>query len=308
MPVKKVDGQWQEISWEEAIKEVAERVVAIQREHGNNTVGVYAGNPNVHNYGNLTHGRVFRKALQSKNHFSATSLDQLPHQLVSYLMYGHQLMLPVPDIDHTDFMLIIGGNPLASNGSLMTVPNVTKRLQAIQKRNGSFIVIDPRKTETAKAADEHLFIKPGTDVYLLLAMVNLVLSQNKQNLGHLAELVTGLEEVKNLVNWATPEIAESHTGIAAETIAMLTEKLLTTPRALVYGGIGTTLRNLVPMADPDPEYCYWPYGYRRWQNADITVCRLRCQRYARSRPLQQISKPCQQTTRIWRRAARRRYG
>ena len=224
-PVKKVDGQWQEISWDEAIEEVASNIVNIQAQYGNDAVGVYAGNPNVHNYGNITHGRLLRKALPTKHNFSATSLDQLPHHLVSYLMYGHQFMLPIPDIDHTDFMLIIGANPLVSNGSIMTVPNVTKRLQSIQKRGGKFVVVDPRKTETAKAADEHLFIKPGTDVYLLLAMLNLVLSQNKEKLGHLSHLVTGLDIVKQAVSYYTPEVAEQHTGIASQTIIELTDSV-----------------------------------------------------------------------------------
>lgn len=242
-PVKKVDGQWQTISWEQALDEVAENIVKLQTEYGNDVVGVYAGNPNVHNYGNMTHGRLLRKALQTKNNFSATSLDQLPHHLVSYLMYGHQFMLPIPDIDHTDFMLIIGANPLVSNGSIMTVPNVTKRLQAIQKRGGQFVVIDPRRTETAKAANEHHFVKPGTDIYLLLAMVNQVLSQHSENLGHLKDLVEDLSTIRDLVAPFTADIAEARTGIAAETIVELTNNLINTPRACVYGRMGVSVQS-----------------------------------------------------------------
>lgn len=242
-PLKKVNGEWQEIGWEQALDEVAQNIVGIQKRHGNNAVGVYAGNPNVHNYGNITHGRLLRKALQTHNNFSATSLDQLPHHLVSYLLYGHQFMLPIPDIDRTDFMLIIGANPLVSNGSIMTVPNVTKRLQSIQKRGGNFTVIDPRKTETAKAANEHLFIKPGTDVYLLLAMVNLVLSQNNESIGHLKDNVLGIEEIKNALAEFTPEIAQKYTGIPATATVELTEKLISTPRALVYGRMGVSVQS-----------------------------------------------------------------
>lgn len=242
-PLKKVNGQWQEIDWQTAIDEVAKRIADIQQKHGNDSVGVYAGNPNVHNYGNMTHGRLLRKALQTRNNFSATSLDQLPHHLVSYLLYGHQFMLPIPDIDHTEFMLIIGGNPLVSNGSIMTVPNVTKRLQQIQKRGGEFIAIDPRKTETAKAANQHLFIKPGTDVYLLLAMLNRILSKNTQSLGHLADIIDGLDDIKLAVAPWSLERAEQFTGIDARQIAELTDKLTKCPRALVYGRMGVSVQS-----------------------------------------------------------------
>ncbi|NNC55718.1 MAG: molybdopterin-dependent oxidoreductase, partial [Pseudomonadales bacterium] len=141
-PVKKVDGQWQTIGWEQALDEVAAKLANIQQAHGNNAVGIYAGNPNVHNYGNLTHAPVIRKAIATQNSFSATSLDQLPHHFAAYHMFGHQFLIPVPDIDHTDYMVIMGGNPLASNGSMMTVPDVKKRLQAIMQRNGEVVVID----------------------------------------------------------------------------------------------------------------------------------------------------------------------
>ena len=125
----------------------------------------------------MTHAGVLRKAVQTKNHFSATSLDQLPHHLTAYSLFGHQSLIPVPDIDHTQYMLIIGGNPLASNGSIMTVPNVPKRLEAIQQRGGRFMVIDPRRTETAEIADQHLFIRPGTDAFLLMAMLNTLFAE-----------------------------------------------------------------------------------------------------------------------------------
>ncbi|MDP4987511.1 MAG: molybdopterin-dependent oxidoreductase, partial [Porticoccaceae bacterium] len=160
-PVKRVGDTWLPISWDEAFATVAEKIVAVQQQHGADSVAFYAGNPNVHNYGSMTHASVLRKAVQSKTHFSATSLDQLPHHLTSFTMYGHQSLIPVPDIDHTNYMLIIGGNPLASNGSIMTVPDVPKRLKAIQQRGGRFIVIDPRRSETAEIADQHLFIRPG---------------------------------------------------------------------------------------------------------------------------------------------------
>lgn len=241
-PVIKTPDGWQQATWDEALNLVAEKTVALQKQHGDDCIGVYAGNPNVHNYGNLTHGRVLRKALQTKNNFSATSLDQLPHQLLSLELYGHQFLLPVPDIDRTDYMLMLGANPLASNGSMMTVPNVTKRLQNIQKRGGQFVVIDPRKTETAKVADEHLFIKPGTDVYLLLAIVNQLFSNQDISLGHLELLIDGVDEVASAVSRFTPSIATTFTGIPEEKILEITQRLASTPKAVVYGRMGVSVQ------------------------------------------------------------------
>ena len=126
-------------------------------------MAAYQGNPSVHNYGLMTHSNYFLGLLKTRNRFSATSVDQLPHHLTSHLMYGHGLLIPIPDIDHTDFMLILGGNPLASNGSIMTVPDVEKRLKAIQARGGKLVVVDPRRSETAAIADQHLFVRPGSD-------------------------------------------------------------------------------------------------------------------------------------------------
>ena len=134
--------------------------------HGNNAVGIYQGNPSTHNYGLMTHSNYFLGLLKTRNRFSATSVDQLPHHLVSMQMYGHGLLLPIPDIDTTDFMLVLddaSGNPPASNGSLMTVPDVEKRLKAIKARGGKLVVVDPRRSETAAMADQHLFIRPGQD-------------------------------------------------------------------------------------------------------------------------------------------------
>jgi anaerobic selenocysteine-containing dehydrogenase len=241
-PRKKTASGWQDISWEEAYETVASRLVAIQAAHGNDAVAVYAGNPNVHNYGNLTHGGLFRKALKTKSNYSATSLDQLPHQLVAWWLYGHQAMLPVPDIDSTDLMLIIGGNPLASNGSLMTVPDVKHRLQAIQQRGGRIIVIDPRRTETAEIADEHHFIRPGSDAFLLLAMMQVLFSENLVQTGHLGVILRGIDAVKSACEPFTPELAAQQTGIAADVIRGMARDLAGIPKAVVYGRMGVSVQ------------------------------------------------------------------
>ena len=126
-PHRRVGRKWQPIGWDEAFALAAEKLWAVQQAYGRNAVAVYQGNPSVHNYGLMTHSNYFLGLLKTRNRFSATSVDQLPQHLTSHLMYGHGLLLPIPDIDHTDFMLILGGNPLASNGSIMTVPDVEKR-------------------------------------------------------------------------------------------------------------------------------------------------------------------------------------
>lgn len=241
-PVKKVGNDWQEISWQEAIDLTAEKLVATQLEHGNDSVAFYAGNPGVHNYGNLTHGPALRRAVKTRNNFSATSLDQLPHQLIAYAMYGHQLCIPIPDIDRTDLMVIFGGNPLASNGSLMTVPNVAKRLKAIQQRGGQFIVVDPRFTETAQVADEHHFIRPASDAYVLLAMINTFFQEQWLTSSHLDEHLYGMAQVREAVANFSLELAEQQSGISAASIKELTRKLAHTERSVVYGRMGVSVQ------------------------------------------------------------------
>ncbi len=241
-PVKRVGDGWEDISWDEAFETVAENLVRIQKAGGNDSVAIYAGNPNVHNYGSMTHASTLRKALKTRNTYSATSLDQLPHQLVSYAMYGHQSLIPIPDIDHTQFMLIIGGNPLASNGSIMTVPDVTKRLKAIQQRGGKFVVIDPRRTETAAIADKHYFIRPGSDAYLLLAIIFTLFDEGLVRTGHLTDVLEGVEQVQKAVSGFTPELAAEKTGIAADSIRQLARDMALTEGSVCYGRMGVSVQ------------------------------------------------------------------
>ena len=242
-PVRRTEMGWETISWNEAFDEVASKLKAIQAQHGKDAVGVYQGNPSVHNSGTLLAAPAFLRALGTKNRFSATSADQLPHHFVSSLMFGHPLLLPVPDIDRTDFMLIIGGNPLASNGSMMTVPDVANRLKAIQKRGGKFVVIDPRKTETAKIADQHIFIKPATDVYLLLAILNEILHENNSNrFANLPINNEAISELKSAIQTYTSETVSSITGIPTETIKNLVQDIQTAKNAVVYGRMGVSVQ------------------------------------------------------------------
>ena len=236
-PVRRTPGGWQELSWDEAYELVATRLAAIQAEHGRNAVGVYLGNPNVHSLGALTHGLPLVKLLRTKSRFSATSVDQLPHMLAVHLLYGHQLMVPVPDIDRTDYFLMLGANPLASNGSMMTAPGFARRLRAVRQRGGTVVVVDPRRTETAAVADEHLFIRPGSDAAFLLALVNQVLADGIEAL---PDYVRGLDEVRQAVADWTPQRAAAVTGIAADDIVRIAREFAAARRASCYGRVGVS--------------------------------------------------------------------
>ncbi|HET8707891.1 MAG TPA: molybdopterin-dependent oxidoreductase, partial [Pseudomonadales bacterium] len=160
-PLRKTKLGWEEISWETALKETADTLKFIQERHGRDAVGIYFGNPTAHNHGAMLTIPLLLSALKTRNRFSATSVDQLPHMLACYKMFGHQALFPIPDIENTDFFLCLGGNPAVSGGSIFSVPGFKDRIKKLQARGGKFILIDPRKTETAELADQHFFIRPG---------------------------------------------------------------------------------------------------------------------------------------------------
>jgi anaerobic selenocysteine-containing dehydrogenase len=229
---------WEEIGWEEALDLAAERLVEVQRAHGPHAVAVYQGNPTVHNYGALLFGQLFVRALRTRSRFSATSVDQLPHMLASLLMFGHQLLLPVPDVDRTSFLLVLGANPLVSNGSLMTAPGIERRLRALRARGGRLVVVDPRRTETATLADTHLAIRPGTDALLLLALLEVVFAEGRARPDRLSPLLDGLTEVEALAREFPPERVAERTGLRAEDIRALARAFAEAPAAVAYGRVG----------------------------------------------------------------------
>ncbi|ABZ95169.1 Anaerobic dehydrogenase [Leptospira biflexa serovar Patoc strain 'Patoc 1 (Ames)'] len=238
-PIKKTKNGWEKVTWVNALSDIANQIVTIQSKYGNDAVAIYNGNPTVHNYGSMLFGQRFVSRIKSKNNFSATSVDQLPHQLLSYLMFGHQLLVPIPDIDRTQYFLILGGNPFASNGSLMTVPDVKKRLKAIQDRGGKYVVIDPRKTETAEHADEHLFIKPGTDVFLLLSLLNIIF-ENKLNKPNSLLKENDIQSIQILVKEFSPEDVSKITGISKESIERIAFEFANASSAVCYGRVGVS--------------------------------------------------------------------
>lgn len=237
-PMRRVGSEWQAIDWDEAFALVAERFSAIQAAHGKNAVAVYQGNPSVHNYGLMTHSNYFLGLLKTRNRYSATSVDQLPHHLTSHLMYGHGLLIPIPDIDHTDFMLILGGNPLASNGSIMTVPDVEKRLKAIQKRGGKLVVVDPRRSETAAIADQHVFVRPGQDAALLFGLLNTLFEEDLGRSSHLA--IDGLDQVRQAIAGFTAETMSTRCGVPAQVIRQLARDFAAAESAVCYGRMGVS--------------------------------------------------------------------
>ena len=235
--IRQDDGSFREASWQEALGLIAEKLPAILEAGGRDACAVYLGNPSAHSLAATLYGRVLLKAIGSKNIFSASTVDQYPKQMACALMFGGGLSVPIPDLDRTDFLLVLGANPLASNGSLMTAPDVRGRLRAIRARGGKIVVVDPRRTRTAKEADEHLFIRPGTDAMLLFALVNVIFEEGLDTpIEHLA----GLDEVRALAQDFTPEAASVATGIDADAIRRLARELAAAPAAAVYGRIGTT--------------------------------------------------------------------
>jgi anaerobic selenocysteine-containing dehydrogenase len=238
LPVKRTAQGWQTITWDEAFDLVVSNLKRLQEKHGPDAVGVYQGNPSVHNSGTLLTAPGFFKTLGTRNRFSATSVDQLPHHLAALTMFGHGLLMPIPDVDRTDFMLIFGANPLTSNGSLMTAPGMRERLRAIQARGGRVIVIDPRRTETAQTANEHHFVQPGTDVFVLLGMLHTVFTENLVRLGHLETVTDDLEVLRQAMQPFSPERIAARTRLEAATIKRLARDLANTPRAVVYGRMG----------------------------------------------------------------------
>jgi len=247
-PLVRRDGELVPATWDEAFTEIERRLLPILEEHGRDAVGVYLGNPSVHNIGTLLYGRLLLKALGTTNLFSASTVDQRPKEISAGLMFGAQLTIPVPDLDRTDHLLMLGANPWASNGSLATAPDWPGRLEAIVERGGKVVVIDPRRTRTARAASEHHAIVPGTDAHLLAAIVHTLFAEDLVDLGDVANHVGGVEEVRDVVGAFTPDSVAPVCGIDADDIRRMARELAAADRAVVYGRIGTTTQEFGTLA------------------------------------------------------------
>ena len=238
--VRGADGELAPASWEEAWALIGDRLPRIAAEHGRDAVGVYIGNPAAHGLAALLYGRVVIKALGTHSVFSASTVDQRPKEIACALMFGTPLSVPIPDVDRTMHLLMLGANPLASNGSLMTAPDMRGRLQALRARGGKLVVVDPRRSRTAEVADEHHPIRPGTDAHLLFALVHVLFEEGLAAPGRLAELTDGIAAVEELAQPFTPEAVAPVTGIPADAIRRMARELAAAGSAAVYGRIGTT--------------------------------------------------------------------
>ncbi len=238
--VKQADGSFTPASWHEAFALIAEKLPAVIERGGRDAVAAYIGNPSAHSLAFLLYGKVLLKAIGTKNIFSASTVDQFPKQVASALMFGTGTTVAIPDLDRTDYLLCLGANPLASNGSLMTAPDARGRLRAIRKRGGQIVVVDPRRSRTAQEADEHLAIRPGTDALLLMALLHVVFAEGLSSLGATEGRIEGLDEVRALAADFPPEAVADATGLQAETIRRIAREFATAPSAVAYGRIGTT--------------------------------------------------------------------
>jgi anaerobic selenocysteine-containing dehydrogenase len=247
-PLIRRDGELVEATWEEAFEEIDRRLTPILEDHGRNAAAVYLGNPNAHNLSAMTYGPVWLRALGSQNVYSASTVDQMPKQVSAGLMFGTILSIPVPDVDRTDHLLILGANPLVSNGSLLTAPDMRGRIRGIRERGGKVVVIDPRRSRTAEESDEHHFIRPGTDAHLLLGIASTLVEEELEDVGPLAEHCNGLDEVRRLVREFPPESVAPVCGIDADEIRHMARELAAAERAAVYARIGTTTQEFGTLA------------------------------------------------------------
>jgi anaerobic selenocysteine-containing dehydrogenase len=246
--VRGADGELREASWEEAFGVIGERLAPLVEAHGADAIAVYFGNPAAHGLAALLYGRVLVKALGTRSVFSASTVDQRPKEISCGLMFGAPLSVPIPDVDRTQHLLMLGANPLASNGSLLTAPDMRGRLAALRARGGKLVVVDPRRSRTAEVADEHVPIRPGTDAHLLFALVHVLFEDGLTAPGRLADLADGIEAVEALAHPFTPEAVAPVCGVDADTIRRMARELAAAESAAVYGRVGTTTQEFGTLA------------------------------------------------------------
>jgi anaerobic selenocysteine-containing dehydrogenase len=237
-PLIREGARWREASWEDALDRAAEGLARVRRAHGRDAVAMYYGNPVAHNLGLMTHALPFARALRTRNVYSASSADQLPQMLAAFRMFGHQALIPVPDLERTDYFLIFGANPVVSNGSLMTAPDMKRRLRTIRHRGGRVVVVDPRRTETAAVADEHVSIRPGTDAFLLAAMLHVVFAEGWVRLGRFDGGVKNLDALAGLVRELSPERVAGKVGVRPDITRRLASEFTLARKAACYGRVG----------------------------------------------------------------------
>ena len=240
-PLVKRNGVHVEVEWDEAWREVRAGINGVIERHGRQAFAVYQGNPSAHSLSALTFARGLSQSVGTRQHYSASTVDQMPRQVASAYVFGTAMSVPVPDLDRTAYLMILGGNPYASNGSLCTAPDFPGRIEAMRARGGRLVVVDPRRSRTAEEADEWLPIRPGTDAMFLMAIVNVLFADGLADPGPtVAGLVDGLDELRGLAAPFTPAAVAAATGLDPFTISRIAHELASAPSSTVYGRIGTT--------------------------------------------------------------------
>ncbi|MEE3239349.1 MAG: molybdopterin-dependent oxidoreductase [Pseudomonadota bacterium] len=237
-PVKKTANGWEAISWNEALDTIAEKFTHIRDQYGKDALSMYVGNPLGHDFAAGIYLQSLMASIGTERFFSAGTVDQHPQQLVCWGLIGHEWLFPVPDLERTELMICMGANPVVSQGSLLGRPNVKEAMKMIRDRGGKCVVIDPRRTETADEADQHIFIKPGTDAYFLMAFAQVLFDEDKIDLAHLADYVDNVEALREAVSQFTPESTSAVTGVSAAVTRQLVADYTATPKASLYGRIG----------------------------------------------------------------------
>lgn len=236
--VRQADGSFAPASWDAALGMVAEKLTALRAAHGADAIGVYVGNPVVHNHGALMLRGGLLRAIGSRNCFSAGSQDTSPRFATSWYLYGSSLSVPIPDVDRTQYLLVVGANPVVSNGSFLSAPNMRGRLRAIRERGGRIVVVDPRRSETARAADEHLAVRPGSDALLLLAMVQVLVAHGRVDRAALERQASGWAAVEAELGQFAPARVAAQVGVDAATIERVALEFAAAPSSVAYSRIG----------------------------------------------------------------------
>ncbi|MGQ0620413.1 MAG: molybdopterin-dependent oxidoreductase [Panacagrimonas sp.] len=239
-PLRRRGRDFEEIGWDEAFELAAERFKDLSRKHGADANAIYVGNPTAHNPGGLLYTLSTAMALGTRSLFSSTSVDHMPKVLSTGLMFGDQSLIPVPDVDRTDYLLILGANPCISGGSLMTAPGFGRRMEEIRQRGGQIVVVDPRRSETAELATRHLPIRPGTDPYFLLGLLQVVFGDTLARLGRLEPHTNGMPEIAALARSFSMSDLAASCGIDGATIAQIARDFATAPSAACYGRTGSS--------------------------------------------------------------------
>jgi anaerobic selenocysteine-containing dehydrogenase len=239
-PLVREGSEFREASWEEAIAIAGDGLARVRKEHGNDALAVYQGNPTAHNLGLMTIGQIALRTLGTKNMYSAATTDTVPHMRAAYEMFGSVLYMPVADLDRTDVFLCVGANPIVSNGSVMTAPDVKRRFRELRARGGKLLVVDPRRTETSALADEHTFLRPGTDALFFFALLHVVFAEKlEKSGGRIAPWLGGEGKLRELAARFSPERVADATGVSPDVVRHIARTFANARRAACHVRVGT---------------------------------------------------------------------